>query len=187
MLCLTRSMNGTYHDKLQQVILYVLNHPDYREGGIKKLNKLLYFIDFYFYRDHEKLITGAKYAKAPMGPLIDRYQQIFSELEQAGVLVGKIVDGRNIYLPLVKCDVESLSSIEVDHISQVLGRYGKLRSSELEAISHGQQPWVLTENYGDIIDPDLALLMSDESSEDSEREITDPQLRDELIALARSV
>lgn len=38
-------------NKLRNLILYILSHQDYQEGGVKKLNKLLYFIDFYYYTE----------------------------------------------------------------------------------------------------------------------------------------
>ncbi|KKW35475.1 MAG: hypothetical protein UY82_C0038G0023 [Candidatus Uhrbacteria bacterium GW2011_GWC2_53_7] len=79
-------MSMQSQDKFKNLVLYVLSHGDYKEGGIKKLNKLLYFIDFYFYRDHERLISGVSYAKADMGPIVDDYRVVFDELEQKGFL-----------------------------------------------------------------------------------------------------
>ena len=177
-------MSAIYNEKLKNLILYVLSHPDYREGGIKKLNKLLYFIDFYYYRDHAQLISGADYAKADLGPVIDRYREIFLALEQDGVLAS-VGDAEQItYKPLMAADLGRLTSEEVDHVGKVLDRYGKLSGSDLELISHQQQPWLLTENMGERIDPDLALLISHDDAEAAEMD--DPVLKDELIRLANS-
>lgn len=170
--------------KLRSLILYVLTHQAYQEGGIKKLNKLLYFIDFYFYRDHERLISGAKYAKAPMGPVIDDYEKIFATLERAGDLKCEPTRGMNVCTALKPADLTSFTSEEVDHIARVLDRYGKLPGSDLEWISHQQQPWVLTENFGDLIDPDLSLLIEDDKNESETSTVTDPALRKELQELA---
>src|SRR3989339_2058294 len=85
-LCYTISINMQYSDKLKNLILFVLSSEDYRDEGIKKLNKILYFIDFYFYRDHERLISGASYAKADMGPVVDGYKFVFQNLEKDGIL-----------------------------------------------------------------------------------------------------
>lgn len=177
-------MEKLYNDKFKNLVLYVLSHEDYREGGIKKLNKLLYFIDFYFYRDHERLISGVDYAKAEMGPVVDQYKLVFEKLEKDGVLKSTGTTGYITYRPLVDVDLKQFSSEEVDHIGRVLNHYGKLSSNDLELISHQQQPWLLTENLGEKMDPDLALLISDEASD--ETHIENEALKNELIDLANS-
>lgn len=179
-------MEKVYDNKLKNLVLYVLAHPDYREGGIKKLNKLLYFIDFYFYRDHERQITDAKYAKAHMGPVIDQYQELFQQLESDGAISGETIDGRMIYKPLEKYNLKEFNAAEIDHIARVLSLYGKLEPADLEAISHRQQPWLLTEKYGDLIDPDLALLMGDTESGAETIEVKNDQLKHELVELANA-
>ncbi len=176
--------NMVIENKLRNLILYVLTHQDYQEGGIKKLNKLLYFIDFYFYRDHERLISGADYAKAPMGPVLDKYDDIFSALEKAGDLKCQDELGKKICKSLKPYDLKVFTPDEVDHISKVLDRYGKLSGGDLERISHQQQPWVLTENFGDIIDPDLALLIEDDVDDSETSVIKNPKLKEELQELA---
>lgn len=171
-------------NKLRNLILYVLTHQDYQEGGIKKLNKLLYFIDFYYYRDHERLISGAEYAKAPMGPVLDEYEKIFAALETAGDLKCQNDDGKTVCTALKSAELSGFTPEEVDHISKVLDRYGKLPGSDLEWISHQQQPWELTENFGDIIDPDLALLIEDDTGDSETSIVKDPKLKEELQELA---
>ena len=173
-----------YSEKLKNLILLVLANENYKDEGIKKLNKILYFIDFYYYRDNEKLISGVEYAKAGMGPVINHYKTIFEKLVEDGVLMQKN-DVPTIYKPLVDYNLAAFSSREVDHIHKVLERYGKLSSSDLEAISHEQQPWLLTEKSGDIIDPELALLIADDNAQ--EEEVHDEQLKAELEALAKQI
>jgi uncharacterized phage-associated protein len=170
--------------KLRNLILYILAHQDYQEGGIKKLNKLLYFVDFYFYRDHESQISEASYAKAQMGPIIDGYKQIFFEMVKSGDLSETVGDEAVVYRPLRAADLGVFTPEQVDHVSRVLDRYGKLSGRDLEWISHQQQPWVLTENFGDIIDPDLALLIDDEENDAETSVIGDDELRKELEKLA---
>ena len=173
-------------EKFQNLVLYILKNPSYQEGGIKKLNKLLYFIDFYFYKDHERLITDAKYAKAQMGPVVDDYKIVFEKIVSNGLMELSEKDLPYIeYLPKKNCDLSVFSSEEIKHVDAVLERYGKLTSAELEGISHEQQPWVLTENFGEIIDPDLALLIDD--SPQDEVEIRDEKLKEELVDLASAV
>ncbi|MFA4845160.1 MAG: Panacea domain-containing protein [Patescibacteria group bacterium] len=172
--------------KLRNLILYVLTHQDYQEGGIKKLNKLLYFIDFYFYRDTGRLISGVEYAKATMGPVLQNYRELFAELESAGDLTCQNEEGKTICKPLKTADLSVFTPDEVDHVSRVLDRYGKLSGSDLEWISHQQQPWVLTENFGDVIDPDLALLIEDDTGDSETSVVNGDVLKEELQKLANS-
>ena len=178
-------MDKTYNEKFKNLVLYVLSHEDYKEGGIKKLNKLLYFIDFYFYRDNERLISNVDYAKADMGPIVDGYKLIFNELAEDGVLKQVSNVGYVAYKPNQEPNLGDFSSDEIAHIGRVLDQYGKLSGSDLESISHQQQPWVLTESIGEKIDPDLALLIADNGSE--EVDVQNQDLKKELIDLANSV
>ncbi|MEK7103494.1 MAG: Panacea domain-containing protein [Patescibacteria group bacterium] len=172
-----------YTEKFKNLVLYILANEHYKDEGIKKLNKVLYFVDFYFYRDHERLISGVTYAKAPMGPIVNDYQTIFKQMVQDDVLHQKS-EYPAMFTSNIDYTLSEFSPEEVDHIHKVLEKYGRLSSTELEAISHQQQPWVLTERMGDIIDPDLALLIADDSGE--ELEITDENLKNELERLANS-
>ncbi len=177
-------MGKTYDEKLKNLILYVLSHPEYREGGIKKLNKLLYFIDFYFYRNHERQISNAIYAKASMGPVLDNYQTLFKELVHDGVVLYSENEGRIMYTPIEQCNLNTFTGEEIDHIGYVLARYGRLGPGELEDISHRQQPWLLTEKFGDPIDPDLALLIGNLEFDEESITIENEEVKKELINLA---
>lgn len=172
--------------KFKNLVLYVLSNDHYEDRGIKKLNKILYFIDFYFYRDHERFISNdIKYAKAEMGPIVDKYKEIFKEMIKEDKILERTEQyGVMLHKPKTKVDISMFSSEEIEHIHNVLERYGKLSSAELEGISHEQQPWILTENYGEIIDPDLALLMDNESTR--ETEVKKESLKNELIKLANN-
>lgn len=175
------------HEKFKNLVLYILSHRDYTEQGIKKLNKILYFIDFYFYRDHEKFISeGIEYAKADMGPVVNEYKLIFDTLVQKHILEKVDEIGKIIFKPVSLPDISQFTSEEVAHIDRVLHRYGELSASELESISHEQQPWILTEHMGDIIDPDLALLMATDDESD-EKIAYSKDLQAELIELANTV
>jgi uncharacterized phage-associated protein len=174
-----------YSDKFKNLVLYILGNSHYREEGIKKLNKLLYFIDFYFYREHERFISdNIQYAKAQMGPIVDHYREIFPAMVKDNVLEQINSASPIIYKAKQPVDLSVFTSEEIDHVCKVLEKYGRLSSSDLENISHEQQPWVLTENNGDIIDPDLALLIADNS--DNEVDIENEELRKELTNLANA-
>lgn len=119
-----------------------------------------------------------------MGPVVDSYQDVFAKLVTDGDLNLTEDGSTKIFKPLRQAELEMFTSEQVDHISKVLDRYGKLSGRDLEWISHQQQPWVLTENYGDIIDPDLALLIDDEVSDTDTSFVKNEDLKNELENLA---
>ena len=82
-----------YTEKFKNLVLYVLQNDHYKNYGIKKLNKMLYFIDFYYYRENEEFISGVNYAKGPMGPIIDNYRNLFDKLINDKILRKKEVSG----------------------------------------------------------------------------------------------
>ena len=174
-----------YSEKFKNLVLYVLRDSNYIDEGIKKLNKILYFIDFYYYRDNERFISDVQYAKAGMGPLINGYKEIFKEMVNNGLLERKKINGCILHIPKDEVNLSVFLPEEIDHIRNILERYGKLSSVELESISHEQQPWILTKNDGDIIDPDLALLIDEGKTE--EIKIENEQIKKELVALANKV
>jgi len=174
--------NMLYSDKFKNLVLYILSKDSYKEEGIKKLNKILYFIDFYFYRENNKFISDVKYAKAGRGPIINNYKKIFGQMVEDGLLERDESFGPVNHKAKAEFDISKFSSKEIDHINNVLDKYGKLSSMELESISHEQQPWILTKADGDIIDPDLALLIDDGLADSTE--ILDEELKKELIDLA---
>ena len=174
-----------YTEKFKNLVLYIISNSNYKEEGIKKLNKILYFVDFYYYRNHEKFVsTGIKYAKAGMGPIVDGYKNIFEAMVKDGILQKENIDGKIIHKAKTGYDISQFSSEEIEHMHNILDKYGKLSSSDLESISHIQQPWILTENNGDLIDPDLALLIGDREDEGIE---VKENIKKELIHLANTV
>src|SRR6266480_4938497 len=79
-------------EKLQQVILYFLEHTNNVHLGRTKLMKLLYFVDFDHYEAHGQSITGATYRKLPHGPYPDKIEKLIAKMERAGLVREVKVD-----------------------------------------------------------------------------------------------
>src|SRR5690349_3658091 len=72
-------------EKLQQAILYFLEHINNVHLGRTKLMKLLYFVDFDHYEAHGQSVTGAIYRKLPHGPYPDKVEKLIAKMEKAGL------------------------------------------------------------------------------------------------------
>jgi len=74
-------------EKLRELVLYVIQKcGDDPRFGATKLNKILFYSDFYSYAHFGKPITGVEYMKLPQGPAPRRLVPVRSLLVKAGDL-----------------------------------------------------------------------------------------------------
>lgn len=135
------------------ILLYISYFKDF--DGIKKLNKLLYFTDFEYYDKYSKSITGYNYIKYPMGPVIENYSEIISEMEGKNILKrvkSRILGINKTYTvhkmkKLVEPDLELFEKEELQVIREVWYKNELKSGKELEEESHVDAPWILTDFY----------------------------------------
>lgn len=140
------------NDRLANAVLYLLRGSP--NPGLTKLLKLLYFSDFFHYRDHLSTITGASYVALERGPVIDGYKDVFDELERRGFIskrevpvVGHPDKPKQEYLALGEPDPKAFSAEERATLDDVLLRYGQKTGVELSEMSHEElAPWKLVWN-----------------------------------------
>jgi uncharacterized phage-associated protein len=149
---------------IEDLLLFILGHSS-PNMGIKKLNKLAFFLEFTYIFENDKTLTDAEYAALPMGPVINDYKILIQNLAQNGKIAKneKADDSLEDYLPLVK--PKELGPELTGFLLSVLNRYKDLSPKQLEDLSHGLDSYNITvhENGGEmgkIIDKDLALLDS---------------------------
>lgn len=149
---------------IEDLLLFILSHSS-PNMGIKKLNKLAFFLEFTYIFENDKELTNAEYAALPMGPVINNYKNLIKKLIKNGKICKneKADEGLEDYLPLVKPN--DLSPELTGFLLTVLSRYKDLSPKQLEDLSHGLDSYNITvhENggeMGEIIDKDLALLDS---------------------------
>lgn len=149
---------------IEDLLLFILSNSS-PNMGIKKLNKLAFFLEFTYIFENDKNLTNAEYAALPMGPTINDYKILIKHLIKGGKITKneKADNGLEDYLPLVK--PKDLSPELTGFLLTVLNRYKDLSPKQLEDLSHGLDSYNITmhENggvMGKIIDKDLALLDS---------------------------
>jgi len=146
-------------DKFKEVLLYVLNKVGAKPNiGQTVLYKLLYFIDFDYYEQYEQQLIGAKYQKNRYGPTPVEFAKIVSKMEQAGELT-EVKDEyyghpQTRYLPRRLPNLATLSGQEVELINDVLHRLSDMNASEISDYSHGDVPWLATQD-NDALDYEL--------------------------------
>ena len=142
--------------KFKEVLLYILNKVGAKENiGETVIYKLLYFIDFDFYEKYEEQLVGATYIKNKYGPTPVEFVKIVDrmikdeEVEKVKSEYFKLQQTK--YLPRRKPDLTKLTATEVEVIDDVLSRLSDMNASQISAYSHGDVPWVTT-NDGDAIE-----------------------------------
>jgi len=137
-------------EKFKEVLLYVLNKIGSKPNvGEAVLYKLLYFIEFDFYEKYEEQLIGATYIKNHYGPTPKEFIKIVSEME--GKDISKVKDKyfqypQTKYLPLRAPDLTILKAHEIKMIDEVIDRLSDMNASEIRDHSHGDVPWLTTED-----------------------------------------
>ena len=147
-------------EKLQQTILYFLEHINNVHLGRTKLMKLLYFVDFDHYEFHGKSVTGATYRKLPHGPYPDKVEKVIARMEKTG-LVREVKNQHKTYTQhrLItlngKFDPAKFTGAELQTLERVAADWADATAAQIEAATHREAPWAGTQD-GKTIDYEMA-------------------------------
>jgi uncharacterized phage-associated protein len=141
--------------KFRELILHVARESEQDEHfGATKLNKILFYSDFWAYRKLGQSITGQQYQKLDKGPAPRRLLPIVRKMEARGdcVLAEREYFGRlqKILLALREPDLSLFSGAEIAIVHQVLERLRGLSATEVSELSHQFIGWQLAEEGEDI-------------------------------------
>ncbi len=137
-------------DKFREVLLYVLNRVGSRPNvGETVIYKLLYFIDFDFYEKYEEQLIGATYIKNTYGPTPVEFAKIIGKMTEVGDVIqikaSRAGFEQRKYLPKREPDLSKLGAHEVKVIDEVLERLSHMGARQISEYSHGDIPWITTE------------------------------------------
>ncbi len=137
-------------EKFKEVLLYILNKVGSKPNiGETVLYKLLYFIDFDFYERCEEQLIGATYVKNHYGPTPVEFREIVDEMIDKEIIKVKsryFDYPQSKYLPLRKADLSKLKANEIEVIDKVLSRLSDMNANQISEYSHGDVPWLTTED-----------------------------------------
>lgn len=159
--------------KLRELILYLADkceHDTY--FGATKLNKLLYFCDFWAFSSFGKAITDVEYQRLPQGPAPRRMVPVIEEMEREGSIAVKkqLCYGKEQtrVIALRSADFSVFSAQEIALIDHVFQQFDGLTGANISEISHRSIGWRLAKD-GETIPYSTAMieegeLTADESS-----------------------
>ena len=127
--------------RLRELILYVSDKcsQDSTFGAVK-LNKILYFSDFFSFQQFGEPITGAEYMRLGRGPAPRRMLPVRAQMEVAGELV--IQEGEYFGypqqrpIPLRKADVGLFTARDIALVDDVIQALWNRAASEVSVLSH---------------------------------------------------
>lgn len=142
-------------DVFENVLLYIVERcADKPNVGKTVLNKLLYFCDFNFYELYEEQLTGASYRKMQYGPVPQELEITIEKLTAKGLIATTENTNNGFrqtrYLPLGESSVARLSNLEKSVIDDVISQMGDWTAREISDYSHGDMPWIATNEKAEI-------------------------------------
>ncbi len=129
-------------EKVKNMILYMLKfHETFRT----KINKLLWYVDFLFYKTFSISISGNSYTHSEYGPTADDYELIISVMlkdafiDKNEIIVHNIV--REQLKSLTSFDKSIFSEDEIKVMDFVLNKFKDFKCVEISEYSHKEAPY----------------------------------------------
>jgi len=152
-------------EKLKNMIIYLVKRLD---GVLKtKLNKLLWYCDFLYFKETSVSITGAQYVRITLGQVPDHYELIFANMIHEGLLSESEIpyqtkDGEVLgeeYIALVKPDESLFSEKEIQVMDFIADTFREDTSTSIMKKSHREAAYKKCKD-GDIISYEYAKELS---------------------------
>jgi hypothetical protein len=121
--------------------------------GETVIYKLLYFIDFDYYEKYEEQLVGATYIKKPFGPAPAEFKDIVQGMLDKDLVLVKtrVFDHeQKKYLPVRHADLSLFNGQEIEHVEGVLRKLGHMNARQISEYSHGDVPWLTTQDNAPI-------------------------------------
>ena len=160
--------------KFRELIIYIAEKcaadPTF---GATKLNKALYYSDFYAYRMIGEPITGASYQKLSAGPAPREFlpqKKILEDTGQATVVVQPYFDGvQKRIVPAMgkKPDLGIFMESELALVDEVIQFLWGKSATEVSDFSHRDPGWVVCD-IGEVIPYETAWIGKDIMDADTE-------------------
>lgn len=134
--------------KVANLLLYLISscNPDYNDK--LKLNKLLFYSDYFHYQQTGKSITGLAYRAIPYGPVPVNYDYLFAYLTNDQKLIepafaeslnSKVIEYFSVKKPF---DLTVFDQLELQTIDRIIEKFRNTNSWELVELSHKEKAWI---------------------------------------------
>ena len=121
-----------------------------------KLNKLLFYSDFYHFKLYGSSISGAMYRAIQYGPVPADYQLLMAQGVLSGILELKTVEmydfNAECFLGKVDFQKNLFTEEELDVLQKITERFAESNNQQIMKISHEEKAWTECEKTHSLID-----------------------------------
>jgi len=151
---MVETINTNINERLyKNAVLYFIKYCNNQYLHATKLNKLLYYLDFIFFRDHKKPVTGDIYIHEGYGPVPSRVDEVLTALKSEGAIDVSAVDykdGELIQFELKDADqLDESVFLETQKklLKQICDEFGNWPTEKIVAQTHLEAPWFYSKPY----------------------------------------
>ncbi len=147
------------NEKFTNLVLYFC-----KEGVVKtKLNKLLFYTDFKYFKENVLSITGAEYAHIPFGPAPNHFDLLYPILVRKGLIEIEEIEYPEYSGELLKSTKEpnlnNFNETELIVLASVKNFFKLKNASAISRYSHSEEGYQKTKN-GELISYSFARSLS---------------------------
>lgn len=158
-------MSEYKEDKFKELVLYIAEKcTDDPTFGATKLNKILYFADFYAYGESGVPITGATYGKLPRGPAPRQLVSVREELSNTGDICMRKITYHGYpqerMIPIREANLDLFTAKEIALIDDIIQKLWGINAANISAYTHRLAGWRIAKDGDDI--PYESVFISDE-------------------------
>ena len=145
----------------KNAVLYFVKYCNNKYLHATKLNKLLYYLDFIYFRDHGKSVTGDSYIHQGYGPVPARIDEILAELKSEGAIDTEAIPSNDVEMinfslrDESKFDESVFSSDQRKLLKQICDEFGASPTEKIVPQTHLEAPWFYSQPY-EVVDYDYA-------------------------------
>lgn len=129
--------------RLRELILYIAQRCQTDSKFARtKLVKILYFSDFWSYREYREPVTGARYIKQQAGPMPDGFLGLLKAMEQEGDILlpppmSYFNHEQKRVVPLREPDLTMFNGRDIAMVERVIDELRGRSAKEVSDLSHG--------------------------------------------------
>ncbi|MFH1665658.1 MAG: type II TA system antitoxin MqsA family protein [Candidatus Omnitrophota bacterium] len=137
-------------EKVKEIILYMLGKND---GIMKtKINKLMWYIDFLFFKTNSVSMSGSRYIHLPYGPIPDNYDEIIALMAREGLVKKeevifdeeKGIVGEKV-ISVTSDEKNNFSPEELEVMDYCIDYFKDFTCGKISRYSHEEEPYKETE------------------------------------------
>ncbi len=130
------------YEKIKNIILFFID----KLGGVfnTKMNKLLFYADFYSYKTRGVGLTGLSYRAIQFGPVPVKWNVLYDSIDEIETEIVPFLNGNagEKLCAATAPDTSKLSVAELEILNVVVTRFGECTATDISSISHQEDAWL---------------------------------------------